>query len=478
MALSLTTLLWSCDSKESGDENPEMEIALQTPASDASINLSQVNATAFSWTQVTEVSGYTLKFAPSEAELANTSVKIDAGNAASYSLDSQAADDMLAGNTSVQPGESTDMYWTVVPTVAVPNVKTQVRKFHVTRLPVAGTPRLSVSTELIVFAENPSEAQIVGVQANTAWNVSIAQTGEWLTASPSAGSGDGSISLTATENTGAERTAVVTVSGTGVESKTVSVIQAAKGSGITAALLGKWNLKGVEYIEYYTGNNREYKTTVTEKYVAPFTLNEDGSFTGEIASMSNENNYSSGDGIKTWSYANGLFTWVNEERNGYTATYKVTVTSSMLVFERGTPNSIGYGRAIYTKETVTLPPIPDQLNWYTGSESVLYGVWVLTKLESGYLYEGNVSWASESYNANDEIMKFTLNSDGTFQVVNNLDNTITWTFANGTLTITLGGGDQSVLKLVAESSTSTLVWGSIEDDRGEKVYSRMTWVKK
>jgi hypothetical protein len=486
IALGLATLLWSCDSK-SGDENPELEIALQAPANDADIDLSQVSATTFSWTQVAGVSGYTLKFAPAEAGLANTSAKIDAGNIASYSLDSQAADTMLANTTSLQPGESTDMYWTVVPTVAVPNVKTQIRKFHVKRLPVTVTPDLSlaVSTESLVFAANPSAARTVNVEANIAWNVSIAQTGEWLTANPVAGSGDGSISLTATENTGAERTAVVTVSGTGVESKTVSVTQAAKETGGNTALLGAWNLKmieGVKIVNKGKGENgKEYKGTFVRKYAGAFTLNEDGSFTGKIANLTNQDSNIHTDG-KTWSYAGGSFTW---DDNGFTTTYNATVTSSELVFEYGVPNTNDYAKATYTKNAVTIPPIPDQItNLYTGNASIFHGVWALTKTEDNYsnVNGDDPTWWAISFNASDEVMKLTVNNDGTFQMVNNIDNitsTGTWSFANnGTLTITESGGEQSVMKVEAESSASTLIWGNIEVYETEKIYSRMIWTKR
>jgi hypothetical protein len=481
IALGLATLLWSCDSK-SGDENLELEIALQAPANNADIDLSQVSATTFSWTQVAGVSGYTLKFAPAEAGLANTSVKIDAGNIASYSLDSQAADVMLANTTSLQPGESTDMYWTVVPTAAVPNVKTQVRKFHVKRLPVAVTPNLAVSTESLVFAANPSAAQTVNVKANIAWNVSVAQTGEWLTANPVAGSGDGSISLTATENTGAERTAVVTVSGTGAESKTVSITQAAKETGGNTALLGTWNLKMIEGVEIFTskgGNGNEYTGTFVTKYAGAFTLNEDGSFTGEIANLTNEDS-NNGDNVKTWSYAGGSFTWVD---NGFTITYNATVTSSELVFEYGAPNTNGYAKATYTKDAVTVSPIPDQItNLYTGSASIFHGVWALTKSEDNHsnVNGDDPTWWAISFNASDEVMKLTVNNDGTFQMVNNMENstsTGTWSFANSTLTITVSG-EQSVMKVEAGSSASTLIWSNIEVYETEKIYSRMTWTKR
>jgi hypothetical protein len=481
IALGMMTLLWSCDSKSGDDDKPEVEIALQAPANNADINLSQVSSTTFSWTQVTELSAYTLKFASTEAGLANTTDRIDAGNTASYALDSQAADIMLAKST--QPGESTDIYWTVVPTEAVSGVKTQVRKFHVTRLQVAVTPSLSVSTESLVFAANPSAAQTVNVTANVAWNVSVSQTGGWLAASPAASSGDGSISLTATENTGAERTAVVTVSGTGVESKTVSITQAAKGSDGNAALLGTWNLKQIEGVISEWGNGKTYKATYVAKYARVFTLNNDGSYTGDIAILESEADISDNvDGnVMTWSYAGGSFTWVY---NDASFAYKATVTSSELVLELGSPDANGYAKATYTRDAVTIPPIPDQITGlYTGNASVFHGVWVLTKTEDNYSSaNGNdPSWYAISFNANDEVMKCTVNSDGTFQMANNMEDaasTGTWSIANGKLTISVNGVVQSVNNVEAESSASTLIWSSIEVNEWERSYGRMTWTKK
>jgi hypothetical protein len=479
IALSLTTLLWSCDSK-SGDGNPEMEIALQAPANNVDIDLSQVSATTFSWTQIDGASGYTLKFAPAEAELANTSVKIDAGNVASYALDSQAADVMLANATSLQPGESTVMYWTVVPTVADPNVKTQVRKFNVTRLPVTVMPNLSISTENLVFSANPSAAQTVSVTANIAWNVSIAQTGEWLTANPVAGSGDGNISLTATENTGAERTAVVTVSGAGAESKTVSITQAAKETGGNAALLGAWNLKVIEDVITEKINGKDIKATLVIKHAGTFTLNNDGSYTGEIAYLNEVDISENSDGnVKTWSYADGSFTYVYNEATG---TYNATVTSSELVFEYGAPNTDVYAKATYTRDAVTIPPIPTQItNLYTGNASVFHGVWALTKTEDNHSSTDGPVWYATSFSANDEVMKLTVNSDGTFQMVNNIGDygsTGTWSFANGTLTTVSDDGDTETSKIEAESSASVLILGNIKSNGADRTYSRTTWTKK
>jgi hypothetical protein len=481
IVLGLATV-WSCNSEP--EENPKAEIALQSPANNADIDLSEVETTTFSWTAVAEITAYTLKFSPTESELATTSVKIDAGNVSSYAMSSQAADILLAGNTSLQPGESTDMFWTVVPTVSVADVKTQVRKFHITRLSTTVTPNLSISTESLVFAANPSAAQTVTVTANTEWQVSITQTGEWLAANPAAGSGDGSISVTAAENTGTERTATITISGTGVESKTVNVTQAAKASGGIEGLLGTWNMKMAEYTGVEEENGREYKVSATTRYAATFTLNRDGSFTGEIPDIAYADNDVADpgyDATKTWSHTGDSVSW-NDGMN-VTATCKVTVTSSEMVLERGTPGTGRYAKATYTRETVNIPLIPDRIdNLYTGSSSVFHGVWILTKSEDNHSQANGdrPTWYTVSFNPNDEVMTLTVNADGAFQMANNIEGETsggTWSFANGTLTI-VTNGETNVFKVEAESSVSTLVWGSIHVDATEKSYSRMTWTKK
>ncbi|MDR1155363.1 MAG: hypothetical protein LBL04_11705, partial [Bacteroidales bacterium] len=224
-----------------------------------------------------------------------------------------------------------------------------------------------------------------------------------------------------------------------------------------------------------------YKGAILIKYAEAFTLNSDGSFTGDIAILESGDISDNSDGtIMTWSYAGGSFTWVY---NDAAFTYRATVTSSELVFELGAPNANGYAKATYTRNAVTVPPVPDQITGlYTGSASVFHGVWALTKTEDNHssVNGDDPTWYAISFNANDEVMKCTVNSDGTFQMVNNMESATssgTWSFTNGTLTI-VSGGEAEVLKVEAESSASTLVWGSIDVDATEKVYSRMTWTKK
>jgi hypothetical protein len=72
----------------------------------------------------------------------------------------------------------------------------------------------------------------VNISANVPWSTSSDQT--WLTASPGNGSGNGTLTLTATANpTVSSRTAIVTVSATGVSSQAITVVQAGAPKVIT-----------------------------------------------------------------------------------------------------------------------------------------------------------------------------------------------------------------------------------------------------
>ncbi|MDL2262130.1 S8 family serine peptidase [Bacteroidales bacterium OttesenSCG-928-I21] len=65
--------------------------------------------------------------------------------------------------------------------------------------------------------------QTVAITSNTSWAVS--ENCNWITVSPISGTNNGSFSVTAEANTGASRTCTITVSGTGVASKTITVTQ-------------------------------------------------------------------------------------------------------------------------------------------------------------------------------------------------------------------------------------------------------------
>ena len=86
-------------------------------------------------------------------------------------------------------------------------------------------PVLSVSSASMNFAAS-GEQQTFSVTSNTDWTVG--SDASWLTVSPAFGSNDGSITVTAAANTETtQRTATITVSGTGVADQVVSVTQEA-----------------------------------------------------------------------------------------------------------------------------------------------------------------------------------------------------------------------------------------------------------
>jgi hypothetical protein len=89
----------------------------------------------------------------------------------------------------------------------------------------AGSPYLLVSETTLPVNAAANSTAMFDVNSNTSWSVSSSQT--WLTANPTSGSNGRTITLTATANPNATtRSAIVTVSGTGVTSKTVNVTQA------------------------------------------------------------------------------------------------------------------------------------------------------------------------------------------------------------------------------------------------------------
>lgn len=90
-------------------------------------------------------------------------------------------------------------------------------------LPTVCPSRLRVDPESLDF-EPYGESKTASVFSNTIW--SAESSAEWLTISPNSGSANGTITVEAAENISTEsRTATITVSGTNVENKTISVTQ-------------------------------------------------------------------------------------------------------------------------------------------------------------------------------------------------------------------------------------------------------------
>ena len=89
----------------------------------------------------------------------------------------------------------------------------------------------SVSSNAISLTPSKSSTTTFDITSNISWNVSSNQT--WLAVSSLSGSNNASISIAASaNNTKSPRTAIITVSGSGVTPKTITVTQAAANTSI------------------------------------------------------------------------------------------------------------------------------------------------------------------------------------------------------------------------------------------------------
>jgi ABC-type molybdenum transport system ATPase subunit/photorepair protein PhrA len=107
---------------------------------------------------------------------------------------------------------------TATVTLSGKDVKSQT--VTVTQSP--GEAILTVSPANIDIAPTAGDTTIT-ITSNTDWTVASNQT--WLSVNPSNGSGNGTVTLTAEANTTSARNAIVTISGKGVNSQTISVHQ-------------------------------------------------------------------------------------------------------------------------------------------------------------------------------------------------------------------------------------------------------------
>jgi len=100
-------------------------------------------------------------------------------------------------------------------------------------------PILSVSTATVNISFTGRETSTLTINSNCPWVATSDQ--KWLTLSSSSGTGDGTIILSTTENnTDFDRTAIITIKGSGGTSKTITVTQTKK-LQIIANIIRKWN---------------------------------------------------------------------------------------------------------------------------------------------------------------------------------------------------------------------------------------------
>jgi hypothetical protein len=93
-----------------------------------------------------------------------------------------------------------------------------------------GSPVLKLSANTLTIAASANSTKTFDIISNIGWSVQSNQT--WLTANKTTGSYNSTITLTAAKNSvAATRSATITVSGTGVTSQTITVIQDAGATG-------------------------------------------------------------------------------------------------------------------------------------------------------------------------------------------------------------------------------------------------------
>ena len=119
-------------------------------------------------------------------------------------------------NTSVTPRTAT-----ITINSSIPGVTEQT--ISVTQAAV--TPNLVISLSFLNFAATSDEGQTFSITSNIDWTVRSDAT--WLSINPESGSNNGTVTVIANANIGDSRTAIITISGTGVTSRTITVIQAA-----------------------------------------------------------------------------------------------------------------------------------------------------------------------------------------------------------------------------------------------------------
>ena len=107
------------------------------------------------------------------------------------------------------------------------------RQIDVTQDGIVSNPSLTVSPESYPLFPESGDSTTINVTSNVSWTVT--SSAAWLTPSPASGSNNGTFIITAAVNTGAARSATVTVSGGGV-SRQIDVTQAAGITGIEDAL--------------------------------------------------------------------------------------------------------------------------------------------------------------------------------------------------------------------------------------------------
>jgi hypothetical protein len=213
----------------------------------------------------------------------------------------------------------------------------------------------------------------VTVTSNIAWSVS--SNAAWLTASPTSGAGNGSVSASYTANTGAQRSGILTFTGSGI-TQTVTVTQAAAPSltvtptvQSVATTAGSLNITVASNVAWTVSSNAAWLTP------SPTSGSNNGTVTA---------NYTANTGAAR----TGILTFTG---GGITRT--VTITQAAPAFLTVTPSTQSVGKAAGTFGIT----VSSNISWTISSDAA----WLTTSPGSG----SNNGTVTASYAANTGVVR-------------------------------------------------------------------------
>lgn len=106
----------------------------------------------------------------------------------------------------------------------------------------------AASKDALTFEVSPTEVQTVDITSEANWKVAVDQGGgSWLTVSPLEGTGNSTLNISATKNSGPKRSATLTIAAKGAELRTITVIQDGyKGTMYDFSDLTGWEKTGLQ----------------------------------------------------------------------------------------------------------------------------------------------------------------------------------------------------------------------------------------
>ena len=230
-----STSSWLSVDKNSGTGNAAITISAEenptTSAREASLKLTSP-----------QVEDVTIKVTQLASEpfisVSTTSINVDAeeGSTNTFNITSNTSWTLSSNQSWLTTNTSSGNSNTSISVVANENIELNTRSAIVTIssngledklvtvIQDAALPYLNVSNQNINVSADEGSASSFTITSNTSWNINCDQT--WLTIDPNTNSGSSTINITASANpTTNTRQAIITVSSTGLENKTITVTQ-------------------------------------------------------------------------------------------------------------------------------------------------------------------------------------------------------------------------------------------------------------